>query len=235
MLNYYRMRGQRTYRSLPGNEPMETKALSVRDFYNKVWGEYADPRYHPITAQALSTQARVVAPRIRQAKPRRILDLGCGPAPVIGVESAPLVVCADLVFEMLPHIRKNRNGSAVCLDAQRLPFRDRCFDFIWCGLLIDHIREPETWIPDLFRVLAPGATLGMACWQRAELPPERYPDNSRMCYTTARGEELSVMSFPTWDAALGLLEERAAGLELDSYTIVPDEYILQVAWIRIPS
>ena len=214
---------------------MAPENLPVRDFYKKVWGEYADPVYHPITVHALSTQARLAAGRIGRTNPRRILDLGCGPAPVIEVGSAPLVVSADLVFEMLRHIRKNRSGPALCLDAQRLPFRDRCFDFIWCGLLIDHIREPETWIPDLFRVLAPGATLGMACWQRSELPPERYPDNSRMCYTTARGEELSVMSFPTWDAALGLLEERAAGLELDSYTIVPDEYILQVAWIRIPA
>ena len=214
---------------------METKALSVRDFYNKVWGEYADPRYHPITAQALSTQARVVAHRIRQAKPRRILDLGCGPAPVIGVESAPLVVCADLVFEMLLHIKTSRPGAVVCLDAQRLPFRDHCFDYIWCGLLIDHIRGPEGWIQELFRVLAPGATLGMACWQRAGLPPERYPDNSRMCYTTAKGEEFSVMSFPTWEAALEVLEQKDPDMEMESFSIVPDEYILQVAWIRIPS
>jgi SAM-dependent methyltransferase len=214
---------------------MATKTLSVKDFYNKVWGEYADPVYHPITAQALSTQTRIVAQRIQQARPRRILDLGCGPVPVIENESAPLVVSADLVLEMLSHIKTNRFGTVACLDAQRLPFRDRCFDFIWCGLLIDHIRDPEGWVQELFRVLVPGATLGMACWQRAELPPERYPDNNRMCYTTAKGEELSVMSFPTWEAALGVLEAKAPGLELDSYPIVPDEYILQIAWIRVPT
>lgn len=209
--------------------------LPVRDFYKKVWGEYADPVYHPITAHALSTQARVVAGRIGRANPRRILDLGCGPAPVIEVGSAPLVVSADLVFEMLRHIRKNRSGPALCLDAQRLPFRDRSFDFIWCGLLIDHIRDPEGWFQELLRVLLPGATLGMACWQRAELPVERYPDNNRMLYTTAKGEELSVTSFPTWEAALRVLEAKDPGLELVSYPIVPGEYILQVAWIRVPT
>ena len=214
---------------------MDPKDLSVRDFSGKVWGEYADPLHHPITAQALSTQKRVVARRIRDAKPRRVLDLGCGPAPVVRVESAPLVVCADLVFEMLLDIKANRAGPVACLDARRLPFRDRSFDLIWCGLLIDHIGDPEGWIQELFRVLAPGSTLGMACWNRSELPPERYPENSRMCYTTARGEELSVSSFSTWEATLRLLEERDPGLELDSYPIVPDEYVLQVAWMHIPS
>ena len=84
-----------------------------------------------------------MARRILDAKPRRVLDLACGPAPVVRVDSAPLVVCADLVFEMLVNIRANRAGPVACLDARRLPFRDHSFDFVWCGLLIDHIREPE--------------------------------------------------------------------------------------------
>ena len=210
---------------------METKDLSVRDFYGKVWGEYADPLHHPITAQALSTQKRVVARRIRDAKPRRVLDLGCGPAPVVRIESAPLVVCADLVFEMLLDIKANRAGPVACLDARRLPFRDHSFDFIWCGLLIDHIRDPEGWIQELSRVLAPGSTLGMACWNRSDLPAERYPDDSRMRYTTAGGEELSVSSFPTWEATLGLLDQKFPPMETESFPIVPDEYLLQIAWI----
>ena len=214
---------------------MEPRDLSVRDFYAKVWGEYADPLHHPITAQALSTQTRVVAHRIRDAKPRRALDLGCGPAPVVRIESAPLVVCADLVFEMLLDIKANRAGPVACLDARRLPFRDHSFDFIWCGLLIDHIGDPEGWIQELSRVLAPGSTLGMACWNRSELPPERYPEDSRMRYTTAHGEELSVSSFPTWEATLGLLEQKYPRMELESFPIVPDAYLLQIAWARIPA
>lgn len=214
---------------------MEPKDLSVRDFYEKVWGEYADPLHHPITAQALSTQARVVARRIRDAKPRRVLDLGCGPAPVVPLESAPLVVCADLVFEMLLDIKANRAGPVVCLDARRLPFRDHSYDFVWCGLLIDHIGDPEGWIQELSRVLSPGSTLGMACWNRSELPAERYPENRRMCYTTAGGEELSVSSFPTWKSTLGLLDQKYPPMEMESFPIVPDEYLLQIAWARIPA
>jgi SAM-dependent methyltransferase len=214
---------------------MEQKTLSTRVFYESVWAEYADPLYHPITAEALATQEQVVAHRIRQAKPRKILDLGCGPAPIIGFESAPLVVCADLVFDMLVYIRRNRAGSLVCLDAQRLPFPVSCFDFVWCGLLIDHIQDPEEWIQELLRVLEPGATLGMACWDRSKLPPERYPENNRMCYTTAQGEELSVTSFPTWKQALGVLEGLDPHMELETYPLVPEEYLLQVAWVRVHS
>ena len=136
---------------------MEPRRLSIKDFYNKVWGEYADPLFHPITAEGLSTQERVVARRIEEDKPGRVLDLGCGPSPVIPVDAAPLVVCADLVFAMLLNIRQNRSGSVLCLDAQRLPFSDHCFDFIWCGLLIDHMPDPEGWIQELFRVLKPRA------------------------------------------------------------------------------
>ena len=214
---------------------MEPKPLSIRDFYNKVWGEYADPLYHPITAEALSTQERIVARRIQERKPGRVLDLGCGPSPVIQIDSAPLVVFADLVFGMLLDIKESRNGLVLCLDAQRLPFADHCFDFIWCGLLIDHIRDPEEWIRELFRVLTPGAILGMACWHRSALPSERYPDDNQMCYTTAQGEELSVRSFPTWEEALRILRGYDPSMAFDAYTIVPDEYVLQVAWVRSPS
>jgi hypothetical protein len=56
-----------------------------------------------------------------------------------------------------------------------------------------------------------------------------------MCYTTAEGEELSVKSFPTWENAIRLLQQKDPGCELDSYPIVPDEYVLQVAWIRVPA
>ena len=214
---------------------MEPRNLSIKDFYAKVWGEYADPLHHPITAEALSTQARIVARRIREHKPGRVLDLGCGPSPVIPVDSAPLVLCADLVFGMLLDIKKDRSGPVLCLDAKRLPFSDHCFDFIWCGLLIDHIRDPGGWIQELFRVLAPGAALGMACWHRSTLPSERYPEDNQMCYTTAQGEELSVRSFPTWEEALGILRTNDPSMEFDAYPIVPDQYVLQVAWVRSPS
>ncbi len=206
--------------------------LSIRDFYGKVWGEYADPVHHPITARALSAQECAVDRRIRAAGPRRVLDLGCGPVPVVRVRSAPLVVAADLVFDMLVHLKTSRRGPGVCLDACMLPFRGRSFDFIWCGLLIDHIEAPESWIEELSRVLAPGGTLGMACWDRTVLPAGRYPGNRRMRYTTADGEELSVPSFPTWAAALRELEQRDPGMEMESFSIVPDEYVLQIAWAR---
>ncbi len=274
---------------------MGARRLSVREFYAKVWEEYADPASHPITALCLSIQARLVGHHIARTKPRRILDLGCGPVPVCrtvsasispwdppglrprqtpppgqpdpspgpiphrdetpktgepagrgrGPSPAPdcpspawrrmeshgtLLVCADLVPAMLVAARREVPCAAVCLDAFRLPFRDGAFDFLWCALLADHIRHSGAWVRELFRVLAPGATLGMACWHRPSLPGERYPEDARMRYITADGEELTVPSLPTWEKTLACISDMDRHMEIEAHPVVPGAYLLEVAW-----
>ena len=73
----------------------------------------------------------------------------------------------------------------------------------------------------------------MACWERARLPHERYPGNREMCYTTSRGEELAVSSHPNWLEALDILKNCTPSLELKSFPIFEDEYILQIASVKI--
>jgi SAM-dependent methyltransferase len=206
--------------------------LTVKEFYNSVWGEYADPRYHPITADALKLQSRIVHAWISAQRPQRILDLGCGPAPVVNPNWAPLVVSADIIHEMLLYLRQKDCYEAVCLDARRLPFQEKRFQLIWCSLLVDHIHEVRQWIDELVRVLTPGGTLGLASWQRSRLPSDRYPEGS-MCFTMATGEELLVPSFSNWDEALQVLRARDPNMQVESYSIVPDQYILEVAWARV--
>lgn len=209
--------------------------LNVREFYQTVWEEYADPEHHPITASSLAAQARIVGAWIRETEASRILDLGCGPEPVIQAGRTQRAVCADLVPEMLRHVRRSRGLPVVCLDAHALPFRPATFDLVWCGLLADHIDTPAPWIDELLRLLVPGGTLGMACWQRARLPSERYPDDTRMRYTLASGRELCVTSYPCWEETLRILQGIDPEMDLLAETIVPDAYVLQVARIRTPS
>lgn len=206
--------------------------LSVKEFYQRVWEEYADPRYHPITAEALKTQAAVVHAWIKERRPPRILDLGCGPAPVIKQDWAPLVVSADIIPEILLDLKQRGCYETVCLDAGMLPFQDKSFQLVWCGLLLDHSREVRQWIDELVRVLAPGGTLGLASWQRASLPPDRYPEG-RMCFTIATGEELFVPSYPNWEEILQVLNAWDTKMQIESYPIVPDQYVLQVAWVQM--
>ncbi|MEW6442132.1 MAG: class I SAM-dependent methyltransferase [bacterium] len=204
--------------------------MDVREFYGKVWEEYADPVHHPITAGCLRKQRELVRARINDRKPRSILDLGCGPRPVLRPDQAPLVVSADLIREMLSLIADRYGCRPVCLDARCLPFRARSFDFIWCGLLVDHIRDVEQWIADLVRVLRPGGTLGLAGWDRSGVPPDRYPGGSCMRYTRSTGEELVVDSYANWEETLRVLRRRAR-VEVEFHAIDAG-YTLLAAFAR---
>jgi SAM-dependent methyltransferase len=212
---------------------MKTR-LRVKDFYRRVWKEYADPVHHPITERSLALQGRIVDARIRKDRPSRILDLGCGPAPVIRPDRAPVVVSADMVLEMLLPIRRARGGPVVCLNAVQLPFPENSFDFVWCGLLTDHIRDLGGWFTELVRILSTGGTLGMACWDRSRLPQERYPENREMSYTTSRGEEFTVESLPNWEEAMGHMVKLDPGTQIESCPVAPEEYVLQTAFSNIP-
>jgi len=209
------------------------KRLPVRAFYDRVWREYADPRHHPITERSLAVQRRVLAAWILQSRPGRILDLGCGPAPVVRSGQAPAVVVADRVLPMLRHIQAGGHPLAVCLDARRLPFRSATFDLVWCGLLVDHVRDLAGWFRELARVLSPGGSLGMACWDRAHLPPERYPQGREMAYTTAQGEELAVQSLANWEEALERMRGLDPGTRPQLFPVWPDAYTLQIAFARV--
>jgi SAM-dependent methyltransferase len=210
------------------------KKLPVEKFYAQVWREYADPRHHPITERSLAVQKRVVADRILKLQPRRVLDLGCGPEPVIQPEQAPVVVWGDIVPEMLRHIKQGGSSPVVCLDARHLPFQRKTFDLVWCGLLSDHLRDLAGWFRELVRVLSRGGTLGMACWDRSRLPPDRYPQDREMAYTTSRGEELAVESLANWEETLERMGHMDPRLRVETCPILPEEYTLQVAFARVP-
>lgn len=211
-----------------------SERLRVKDFYARVWREYADPRHHPITARSLTVQRRVVARCVQERRPGRVLDLGCGPQPVVQPEQAPTVVYGDLVVEMLQQLAAHERSRAVCLDARRLPFRRHAFDLVWCGLLSDHLPDLEGWFAELVRVLTRGATLGMACWERARLPQDRYPQGREMAYTTAEGRELAVESLANWDEVLERMRGLDPRLQVRSFPVFSEAYVLQVAFSRLP-
>lgn len=206
---------------------------SIKDFYERVWREYADPRFHPITAEALRIQTRVVGSLIARGQPRRILDLGCGPAPVVDPQSAPLVVSADFIFDMLRFLKgRDSRLRPVCLDAGCLPFKPRQFDLVWCGLLADHIDAAARWVEGLLAVVSPGGTLGLASWKRGVLPPERYPCG-RMRFTTAEGDDLEVPSYANWGEVLEAARRCGPAVSLDEYPVVDGTYVLEVVTMRV--
>jgi SAM-dependent methyltransferase len=203
----------------------------VRDFYSKVWREYADPHAHPMVARALETQAAVLRERLIEERPRAVLDLGCGPGPAAAPGAAPLIVYGDIVAAMLLDLKRKLGTHAVCLDAGRLPFMDGSFQLVWCSLLVDHVGEVRPWIAELFRVLEPGGTLALSCWDQSLLPADMYPAGG-MRYKTAAGDVLTVPVHRNWREAQEVLAEHDPETRIDSIPIVRDEYVLQMAWSK---
>jgi malonyl-CoA O-methyltransferase len=100
-------------------------------------------------------------------QPARILDLGAG----TGEFSRALmrryrkseVVALDLALNMLRHTRRRggwfRRPRCICGDAERLPFAEGSFQFIFSNLVLQWFQDLEPVFTEVRRVLAPGGLL----------------------------------------------------------------------------
>ncbi len=93
----------------------------------------------------------------------RVLEIGAGTGanlPYFG-ERAQLVA-VDMCEEML-HAARRRTGRErvawLTADVQRLPFASDSYDYVTGALLFCSIREPQTALDEILRVLRPGGWL----------------------------------------------------------------------------
>ncbi len=97
-----------------------------------------------------------------EAQPR-VLDLGCG----AGRDMAWLeghgarVVGADLSAGMLAIAKGEATGPLVQMDMRQLPFKNNCFNGVWCMASMLHIPRAEASgvLAEVRRVLLPGGAL----------------------------------------------------------------------------
>jgi len=95
------------------------------------------------------------------------LDLGCGnsplpvelqkqypEAPIWAVDYSPRMVV--FLLQRFPCIRY------VCANALNLPFRDGYFEYIVAGELLEHFKEPEKLLKEIFRVMKPKGILALS-------------------------------------------------------------------------
>lgn len=102
---------------------------------------------------------------VRHPHPRRILDLATGTAD-FALAARRLepkrIVGVDVAVEMLRlGFDKVRGGEVALLggDAERLPFRDECFDLVMGAFGVRNFGHIPTGLVEAFRVLRPGGEL----------------------------------------------------------------------------
>jgi demethylmenaquinone methyltransferase/2-methoxy-6-polyprenyl-1,4-benzoquinol methylase len=108
---------------------------------------------------------RLVARRVREASPDRVLDVCCGTGDVaLGFASGPHIIGADFSLPMLARARakshrRDRPLTLMAADALRLPVADASVDVVTVAFGVRNFEDLETGLRELIRVLRRGGTL----------------------------------------------------------------------------
>jgi len=135
--------------------------LSFREYYEKE-AEYMrrydsssfwDSRYHRKRKKGVMTLIKSLS-RIGT-----FLDVGCGTGEYLFEVSmfcgAPIGL--DVSSTYLRRIKRtNKELSLIQADAQALPLKDRCIDYVLCSETIEHLLDPEIAIQEISRVARRG-------------------------------------------------------------------------------
>jgi len=99
----------------------------------------------------------------------RLLDVGCGTKPYRSLFQVSEYTGLDIDSET-----NRRRGSAdVLYDGTRFPFDDGRFDAVLCNQVLEHVFNPEQFVAEIRRVLAPGGRLLLSVpfvWDEHEQP-----------------------------------------------------------------
>ena len=98
---------------------------------------------------------------VEEARPRRVLEVGCGPGELaerVQAELGAEVVAIDLSSRMV-ELARARGVDARVGDVQELPFGDGEFDCAIAAWMLYHVPDVPEALAELARVLEPGGRL----------------------------------------------------------------------------
>lgn len=131
-----------------------------RRFFD-LWSRVYD--LSPVQRAIYRPVQEAVLDELRQASPRRILDIGCGTGilteRLAGELGAELAVGCDFSLGMLEQARSRGSGPWVQGDAQRLPLAARSVDAVVSTESFHWYPDPDVALAELHRVLSPGGRL----------------------------------------------------------------------------
>ena len=85
---------------------------------------------------------RLALEAIAEARPRRVLDAGCGNGDFAAVIAAPEVVCVD-ASEAAVEAARRQGLTAQVAALEHLPFGDGTFDLVTCNWVLYHLSDPR--------------------------------------------------------------------------------------------
>lgn len=108
--------------------------------------------------------------RLAPALKGKLLDFGCGRKPYENLFTVSEYIGVDM--ETTGHNHSNSKVD-VYYDGRHLPFPDATFDSLFCSEVLEHIFNPHEILPEVNRVLKPGAMALFTipfCWNEHEVP-----------------------------------------------------------------
>lgn len=189
----------------------------VAAFYDHVYHE--DVRNPPAPSRHLHRLARRLGPW----KGHRVLDVACGTGDWLQAvaESGAIPAGIDISGVALGLCKSALPSAELhCGPAERLPFKDRQFDFISCLGALEHFLDPQAALNDMRRVAKPDARV-LLLVPNADFLPSRLGLYSGTLQSAVKEE---ARSLPEWQELF-----ESSGLRVR--TRWKDLHVLSASWI----
>lgn len=168
-----------------------------------------------------SFEKKQLLPLLGDIAGKKVLDVGAGTGRLsselqkLGAEVTALDVSEQMLLEL--H-RKNKNIEIVVGDAERMPFSNETFDIVVAAFLIVHLKNPELFFDEAYRVLKNGGKFLVTNINQKD-PPKIH---------TKEGEIVIESFYHRPEKVREILESLAFGIEDDVIVKEGDVWVNQI-------